>query len=65
MYDIQEFIQRTCELITNLDKNQILNNNTCIIEHKSILLENYIGIGSMLHNKTALGYFKVRGKFSF
>lgn len=37
----------------------------CSVEHKPILLENYVGIGSLIHNKNALGFFKVRGKFSF
>uniref|UniRef100_A0A0A9YIB9 Tumor protein p63-regulated gene 1-like protein n=1 Tax=Lygus hesperus TaxID=30085 RepID=A0A0A9YIB9_LYGHE len=37
----------------------------CSVQHKSILLENYVGLGSLIHNKNSLGFFKVRGKFSF
>ncbi|XP_046680098.1 tumor protein p63-regulated gene 1-like protein isoform X2 [Homalodisca vitripennis] len=40
-------------------------NRPCSIEHKPILLDNYVGLGSLIHNKNALGFFKVRGKFSF
>jgi len=38
---------------------------TCAIEHKPIMLDNYVGLGSLIHNKNALGFFKVRGRFSF
>lgn len=37
----------------------------CNIEHKPILLDNYFSLTSLIHNKNALGFFKVRGKFSF
>lgn len=30
-----------------------------------IIVENYCGIGALVHNKNALGFFKVRGKVSF
>lgn len=31
----------------------------------SIIIENYVGIGSLFHNRTGLGFFKIRGKVSF
>ncbi|KAK2587799.1 hypothetical protein KPH14_003903 [Odynerus spinipes] len=31
----------------------------------AIIVENYCGIGALVHNKNALGFFKVRGKVSF
>ena len=31
----------------------------------AIIIENYIGIGSLVHNRTGLGFFKIRGKVSF
>ncbi|XP_058797466.1 tumor protein p63-regulated gene 1-like protein [Phymastichus coffea] len=30
-----------------------------------IIIENYVGIGSLVHNRTGLGFFKIRGKVSF
>ncbi|XP_011497520.1 PREDICTED: tumor protein p63-regulated gene 1-like protein isoform X2 [Ceratosolen solmsi marchali] len=30
-----------------------------------IIIENYIGIGSLMHNRIGLGFFKIRGKISF
>ncbi|XP_051163944.1 tumor protein p63-regulated gene 1-like protein isoform X1 [Leptopilina boulardi] len=41
-----------------------------IPEHSSklnrpIIVENYIGIGSLIHNRNSLGFFKIRGKVSF
>lgn len=64
LFSIEEFIQKICEVITNLECNRI-HDNACIIEYQKIVLENYINLGSIIHNKNALGYFKVRGKFSF
>ncbi|XP_034248801.1 tumor protein p63-regulated gene 1-like protein isoform X1 [Thrips palmi] len=36
-----------------------------IIQHKPILLHNYLSLGSLIHNRNSLGFFKVRGRFSF
>ncbi|CAH0386378.1 unnamed protein product [Bemisia tabaci] len=51
-----EFV-KALELVTAL--------TPCNIQHKPILLENYIGLTSLIHNKCSLGFFKIRGKFSF
>lgn len=64
IYDVSEFVEAVCAVITELDTRKI-HEPPCIIHHKDILLENYFSIGSIIHNRNALGYFKVRGKFSF
>ncbi|XP_066989328.1 tumor protein p63-regulated gene 1-like protein isoform X1 [Macrobrachium rosenbergii] len=35
---------------------------TCIVSQSPIVIENYVGIASLLHNATELGFFKLRGK---
>ncbi|PNF40926.1 hypothetical protein B7P43_G14979 [Cryptotermes secundus] len=64
MYNIDDFAQN---IVLAVEKAQTTNKTApcCNIEHKPIVLENYIGIGSLIHNRNALGFFKVRGKFSF
>lgn len=37
----------------------------CNIKTGLIIIENYIGVGALVHNRNALGFFKVRGKISF
>ncbi|XP_047345670.1 tumor protein p63-regulated gene 1-like protein isoform X1 [Vespa velutina] len=37
----------------------------CNMVTGSIIVENYCGIGALVHNRNALGFFKVRGKVSF
>lgn len=37
----------------------------CRVVANSIVLENYLGLGALLHNRNALGFFKIRGKVSF
>ncbi|XP_046468636.1 tumor protein p63-regulated gene 1-like protein isoform X1 [Neodiprion pinetum] len=37
----------------------------CHVVSNSIVLENYLGLGALLHNRNALGFFKIRGKVSF
>lgn len=36
-----------------------------IVQQKPILLHNYLSLGSLIHNRNSLGFFKVRGRFSF
>lgn len=36
-----------------------------VVQHKPILLHNYLSLGSLIHNRNSLGFFKVRGRFSF
>lgn len=64
MYDVDDF---TRNLVSAVEKAQTVNKMAphCNIEHKPIVLENYVGIGSVIHNRNALGFFKVRGRFSF
>ncbi|KAK4302340.1 hypothetical protein Pmani_025558 [Petrolisthes manimaculis] len=38
---------------------------TCSVTQEPIIIENYVGIASLLHNATELGFFKLRGKVSF
>ena len=40
-------------------------NYDCKIEDAPIVLENYLNVPAMVHNKNNFGFFKVRGKFSF
>lgn len=37
----------------------------CTVTQEPIIIENYVGIASLLHNATELGFFKLRGKVSF
>ncbi|XP_054009816.1 tumor protein p63-regulated gene 1-like protein isoform X2 [Hylaeus anthracinus] len=37
----------------------------CAIRTGSIIIENYFGLGALVHNRNALGFFKIRGKVSF
>lgn len=64
MYDIDDFARN---IVLAVEKAQTINMmaSHCNIEHKPIVLENYVGIGSLIHNRNSLGFFKVRGKFSF
>ncbi|XP_039746936.1 tumor protein p63-regulated gene 1-like protein isoform X4 [Pararge aegeria] len=39
--------------------------SACCIHHSPIVIQSYVGLTSLLHNKTSMGFFKVRGKFSF
>ncbi|XP_065168250.1 tumor protein p63-regulated gene 1-like protein isoform X2 [Atheta coriaria] len=52
-----------------LDKLRLIigreNYDNVTIHHKSIVLQNYVGLSSLIHNRNTLGFFKVRGKFSF
>ncbi|XP_031830586.1 tumor protein p63-regulated gene 1-like protein isoform X1 [Nomia melanderi] len=37
----------------------------CNIRTGSIIIENYFGLGALVHNRNGLGFFKIRGKISF
>uniref|UniRef100_A0A1B6LVL9 HSac2 domain-containing protein n=1 Tax=Graphocephala atropunctata TaxID=36148 RepID=A0A1B6LVL9_9HEMI len=58
IFDVDDFAVRLGQAVEKPER-------PCSIEHKPILLENYVGLSSLIHNKNALGFFKVRGKFSF
>ncbi|XP_014236929.1 tumor protein p63-regulated gene 1-like protein isoform X3 [Trichogramma pretiosum] len=54
-YDVHELHSTLLELLP--ESCQKLDN--------SIVIENYVGLGSLVHNRTGLGFFKIRGKISF
>ncbi|CAH1973503.1 unnamed protein product [Acanthoscelides obtectus] len=58
LYNLDLFVDHICTAVTKSKENSV------ILQH-NILLENYVGIGSIIHNRHSLGFFKVRGKFSF
>ncbi|XP_014294089.1 tumor protein p63-regulated gene 1-like protein isoform X2 [Halyomorpha halys] len=60
IFSVDDFVLELKKLFE--DKIQTLQ---CSLQHRPILLENYIGVGALIHNKNSLGFFKVRGKFSF
>lgn len=37
----------------------------CNVVNVPIIVENYYGLGALVHNKNGLGFFKVRGRVSF
>ncbi|XP_057662335.1 tumor protein p63-regulated gene 1-like protein isoform X1 [Diorhabda carinulata] len=58
VYNLDLFIENICLSVQKWKENIV------ILQH-NILLENYVGLGSVIHNRHSLGFFKVRGKFSF
>ncbi|XP_073970102.1 tumor protein p63-regulated gene 1-like protein isoform X1 [Rhodnius prolixus] len=60
IYNVDDFLN---QLIETMDRR--IKTFQCSVQHKPILLENYLGLGALIHNKNSLGFFKVRGKFSF
>lgn len=37
----------------------------CSVKSGLIIIENYFGLGALVHNRNGLGFFKIRGKVSF
>ncbi|CAL7942524.1 unnamed protein product [Xylocopa violacea] len=37
----------------------------CSIKNGLIIIENYFGVGALVHNRNGLGFFKIHGKVSF
>ncbi|CAH4037127.1 tumor protein p63-regulated gene 1-like protein isoform X1 [Pieris brassicae] len=58
-FDMETFAQKLQRAIENIPSS------ACCIHHSPIVIQSYLGIASLLHNKTSMGFFKVRGKFSF
>ncbi|XP_047512745.1 tumor protein p63-regulated gene 1-like protein isoform X3 [Pieris napi] len=58
-FDMETFAQKLQWAIENMPSS------ACCIHHSPIVIQSYLGIASLLHNKTSMGFFKVRGKFSF
>ncbi|XP_013180410.1 PREDICTED: tumor protein p63-regulated gene 1-like protein isoform X2 [Papilio xuthus] len=59
MYDMETFAQKLQRAIESMPSS------ACCIHHSPIVIQSYLGVTSLLHNKISLGFFKVRGKFSF
>ncbi|XP_050345431.1 tumor protein p63-regulated gene 1-like protein isoform X2 [Nymphalis io] len=57
-YDMELFAQKLQRAVENMT-------SPCCIHHSPIVIQSYVGLTSLLHNKTSMGFFKVRGKFSF
>ncbi|XP_041977422.1 tumor protein p63-regulated gene 1-like protein isoform X2 [Aricia agestis] len=58
-FDMEIFAQKLQRAI------ECMPASACCIHHSPIVIQSYLGITSLLHNKTSMGFFKVRGKFSF
>ncbi|KAG6462220.1 hypothetical protein O3G_MSEX013122 [Manduca sexta] len=58
-YDMETFAQKLQRAI------ECMPSSACCIHHSPIVIQSYVGLTSLLHNKTSMGFFKVRGKFSF
>ncbi|XP_044271271.1 tumor protein p63-regulated gene 1-like protein isoform X2 [Tribolium madens] len=65
LYSLDSFIEKISKAIADLPRNNEPNQEPCIIQERDIILNSYVGIGSVIHNRNSLGFFKVRGKFSF
>ncbi|KAL5276732.1 hypothetical protein ACFFRR_002139 [Megaselia abdita] len=63
MYSVDSFNSALKDIFSNSNPESI--NFNCDFKEGPILMENYIGIGAVIHNKNNFGFFKVRGKFSF
>lgn len=37
----------------------------CSVKSGLTIIENYLGVGALVHNRNGLGFFKIRGKISF
>ncbi|KAK3909380.1 Tumor protein p63-regulated gene 1-like protein [Frankliniella fusca] len=59
-YDVEVLSQQLLTAMENLQKS-----TKTLVQHKPILLHNYLSLGSLIHNRNSLGFFKVRGRFSF
>ncbi|CAK1545088.1 unnamed protein product [Leptosia nina] len=58
-FDMEKFAQKLQRAIENIP------GTACCIHHSPIVIQSYLGLTSLFHNKTSMGFFKVRGKFSF
>ncbi|KAI5641724.1 inositol phosphatase domain-containing protein [Phthorimaea operculella] len=58
-FDMEIFAQKLQRAI------EAMPSSACCIHHSPIVIQSYVGVTSLLHNKTSMGFFKVRGKFSF
>ncbi|XP_011549574.2 tumor protein p63-regulated gene 1-like protein isoform X2 [Plutella xylostella] len=58
-YDMETFAVKLQRAI------EAMQSSSCCIQHAEIVIQSYVGVTSLLHNKTGMGFFKCRGKFSF
>ncbi|KAJ0180772.1 hypothetical protein K1T71_004176 [Dendrolimus kikuchii] len=58
-YDMEILAQKLQRAVESMPSS------ACCIHHSPIVIQSYVGVTSLLHNKTSMGFFKVRGKFSF
>ncbi|CAL4074363.1 unnamed protein product, partial [Meganyctiphanes norvegica] len=63
-YDAKAIAKDLKETVETLQESPECVSN-CIITQAPIVIENYLGIASLLHNASELGFFKLRGKVSF
>lgn len=59
----QAFLSIVHDPEPNIENGDV--NYDCKLEEAPIVLENYVNVSAMVHNKNNFGFFKVRGKFSF
>lgn len=64
-YSVENLHRALVQVFTNENIESSNVNYNCAFEESPIVLQNYLGIGAVIHNKHNFGFFKVRGKFSF
>lgn len=65
IYSVDGLHDALLQTISNYNIQNTDATTNCKFTEGPILLENYVGVGAMIHNKNNFGFFKVRGKFSF
>lgn len=65
-YDIGTFTTNMVNTVQTINANQTdPTARQCVIKEERIVIENYVGIVSVVHNAADLGFFKSRGRVSF
>lgn len=59
-YDVESLSKQLPVALAKFEKS-----SKSMVQDKPILLHNYLSVGSLIHNRNSLGFFKVRGRFSF
>jgi hypothetical protein len=62
-FDVEDFASQLTSTVVQASSCNGLP--SCTVENSPIILQNYVSLGSLIHNRNNLGFFKVRGKFSF
>ncbi|KAF0298466.1 TPRG1-like protein [Amphibalanus amphitrite] len=63
-YSVQAFCRPLLELVSR-EQERPDTPSHCVTERCPIVVSNYVGVLSLLHNATDLGFFKNRGRVSF